>query len=141
LRFLPTVGYLVILNQFSFIVEFFNFFFKKPNIWLGNRKSVSLLSVEFDGGGSSSGQLSTPKKALLMRVETNMLMMSPLKEGKPNANGLQQLDIETGKILTQWKFEKDGTDITMSDIMNDTKGSQLDPSELTFLGLDDNRLC
>jgi hypothetical protein len=97
--------------------------------------------VEFDGGGSSSGQLSTPKKALLMRVETNMLMMSPLKEGKPNANGLQQLDIETGKILTQWKFEKDGTDITMSDIMNDTKGSQLDPSELTFLGLDDNRLC
>ncbi|XP_062176454.1 protein CYPRO4 [Alnus glutinosa] len=99
------------------------------------------VSVKFDGGGLSSGRLSTPKKALLMRAETNMLLMSPLKEGKPNANGLQQLDIETGKIVTQWKFEKDGTDITMRDITNDTKGSQLDPSESTFLGLDDNRLC
>ncbi|XP_059446288.1 protein CYPRO4 [Corylus avellana] len=99
------------------------------------------VSVKFDGGGLSSGRLSTPKKALLMRAETNMLLMSPLKEGKPNANGLQQLDIETGKIVTEWKFEKDGADITMRDITNDTKGSQLDPSESTFLGLDDNRLC
>ncbi|KAE8007964.1 hypothetical protein FH972_004518 [Carpinus fangiana] len=99
------------------------------------------VSVKFDGGGLSAGRLSTPKKALLMRAETNMLLMSPLKEGKPNANGLQQLDIETGKIVTEWKFEKDGADITMRDITNDTKGSQLDPSESTFLGLDDNRLC
>lgn len=70
-----------------------------------------------------------------------MMLMSPLKEGKPQATGIQQLDIETGKIVTEWKFEKDGTDITMRDITNDTKGSQLDPSESTFLGLDDNRLC
>ncbi|KAI8025568.1 Protein CYPRO4 [Camellia lanceoleosa] len=100
--------------------------------------------VKFDNGGqmgSSSTAKSTPKKALLMRGETNMLLMSPLKEGKPHSTGLHQLDIETGKIVTQWKFEKDGTDITMRDITNDTKGSQLDPSESTFLGLDDNRLC
>ncbi|THG05807.1 protein CYPRO4-like [Camellia sinensis] len=100
--------------------------------------------VKFDNGGqmgSSSAAKSTPKKALLMRGETNMLLMSPLKEGKPHSTGLHQLDIETGKIVTQWKFEKDGTDITMRDITNDTKGSQLDPSESTFLGLDDNRLC
>ncbi|CAN6544290.1 unnamed protein product [Malus baccata var. baccata] len=96
--------------------------------------------AKFDTGGSSLGK-STPKKALLMRAETNMLLMSPFKEGKPQANGLQQLDIETGKIVTEWKFQKDGTDITMRDITNDTKGSQLDPSESTFLGLDDNRLC
>ncbi|KAL5541092.1 hypothetical protein UlMin_043378 [Ulmus minor] len=102
------------------------------------------VSVKFDGGNSRSGsslEQSTPKKALLMRAETNMMLMSPLKEGKPHSTGLQQLDIETGKIVTQWKFEKDGTDITMRDITNDTKGSQLDPSESTFLGLDDNRLC
>ncbi|MCD7449546.1 Protein cypro4 [Datura stramonium] len=96
--------------------------------------------VKFDeqdkrGGGS------TPKKALLMRGETNMMLMSPFKEGKPRSTGLHQLDIETGKVVTEWKFEKDGTDITMKDIINDTKGSQLDPSESTFLGLDDNRLC
>uniref|UniRef100_A0A2N9HVQ2 Uncharacterized protein n=1 Tax=Fagus sylvatica TaxID=28930 RepID=A0A2N9HVQ2_FAGSY len=100
--------------------------------------------VKFDGSSSrekSSLSQMTPKKALLMRAETNMLLMSPFKEGKPHATGLQQLDIETGKIVTEWKFEKDGTDITMRDITNDTKGSQLDPSESTFLGLDDNRLC
>ncbi|KAF3435400.1 hypothetical protein FNV43_RR22489 [Rhamnella rubrinervis] len=100
--------------------------------------------VKFDGGnlrGSSSLGESTPKKALLMRAETNMLLMSPLKDGKPQAKGIQQLDIETGKVVTEWKFGKDGTDITMRDVTNDTKGSQLDPSESTFLGLDDNRLC
>lgn len=103
--------------------------------------------VKFDSGGqkgsriSSSEGRSTPKKALLMRGESNMMLMSPLKEGKPRSTGLHQLDIETGKIVTEWKFEKDGTDITMRDITNDTKGSQLDPSESTFLGLDDNKLC
>ncbi|KAL0384208.1 UNVERIFIED_CONTAM: protein CYPRO4 [Sesamum radiatum] len=91
--------------------------------------------------GSSSGNSRTPKKALLMRGETNMMLMSPQKEGKPQSTGLHQLDIETGKIVTEWKFEKDGTDITMKDITSDAKGSQLDPSESTFLGLDDNRLC
>ncbi|OMO74077.1 Vacuolar import/degradation, Vid27-related protein [Corchorus capsularis] len=102
------------------------------------------ICVKFDGGNLSSGgnkANSTPKKALLMRAETNMMLMSPASEGKPNATGLKQVDIETGKIVTEWKFEKDGTDITMRDITNDTKGSQLDPSESTFLGLDDNRLC
>ncbi|KAF5745626.1 protein CYPRO4 [Tripterygium wilfordii] len=97
------------------------------------------ICVKFDGK-DASGQL-TPQKALLMRGETNMMLMSPLKEGKPHSTGLQQLDIETGKIVTEWKFGKDGTEITMKDITNDTKGSQLDPSESTFLGLDDNRLC
>nr|XP_043621677.1 protein CYPRO4-like [Erigeron canadensis] len=92
-------------------------------------------------GGSSSGSgMRTPQKALLMRGETNMLLMSPVQQGKPHSSGVNQLDIETGKIVTEWKFEKDGADITMRDITNDTKGSQLDPSESTFLGLDDNRL-
>ncbi|KAL5705745.1 Protein cypro4 [Ranunculus cassubicifolius] len=102
--------------------------------------------VKFDNGGSSRfganvSQYSTPKKALLMRAETNMLLMSPMQEGKPHSMGLNQLDIETGKIVSNWKFEKDGVDITMRDITNDSKGAQLDPSESTFLGLDDNRLC
>ncbi|KAE8703132.1 Protein CYPRO4 [Hibiscus syriacus] len=102
------------------------------------------ICVKFDAGGSRiEGNMlnSTPKKALLMKAETNMMLMSPAKEGKPNATGLKQVDIETGKIVTEWKFEKDGADVTMRDITNDTKGSQLDPSESTFLGLDDNRLC
>lgn len=96
------------------------------------------VAVKFDGEGSRQ---QTPNKALLMRAETNMMLMSPLKDGKPHASKLHQLDIETGKIVTEWKFGKDGADLTMRDITNDTKGSQLDPSESTFLGLDDNRLC
>ncbi|CAL5213168.1 unnamed protein product [Lathyrus oleraceus] len=101
----------------------------------GIRKGVD---VKFEGGNLRE---ETPNKALLMRAETNMMLMSPLNNGKPHASKLHQLDIETGKIVTEWKFEKDGADITMRDITNDTKGSQLDPSESTFLGLDDNRLC
>ncbi|KAI4366427.1 hypothetical protein MLD38_022308 [Melastoma candidum] len=92
-------------------------------------------------GVGSTGTHCTPKKALLMRAEMNMLLMSPFDAGKPHARGLHQLDIESGKIVTEWKFEKDGTDITMRDIVNDSKGGQLDPSGSTFLGLDDNRLC
>lgn len=102
------------------------------------------VTVKFDhrkGSGGGGVSAVTPKKGLLMRGETNMMLMSPLKDGKPHSTGLQQLDIETGKIVTEWKFEKDGADITMRDITSDSKGSQLDPSESTFLGLDDNRLC
>ncbi|OAY38957.1 protein CYPRO4 [Manihot esculenta] len=99
------------------------------------------ICVKFDDRSRTSSDQLTPKKAMLMRAETNMMLMSPLKEGKPHSTGIQQLDIETGKIVTGWKFEKDGTEITMRDITNDTKGAQLDPSESTFLGLDDNRLC
>lgn len=96
--------------------------------------------VKFDDCKLGSGGKPTPKKALLMRGEANMMLMSQM-DGKPHSTGLHQLDIETGKIVTDWKFEKDGADITMKDITSDAKGSQLDPSESTFLGLDDNRLC
>ncbi|KAI3766899.1 hypothetical protein L2E82_16978 [Cichorium intybus] len=64
-----------------------------------------------------------------------------MTSGKPHTNGLHQFDIKTGKVVTEWKFAKDGTDITMRDVTNDSKGAQMDPSGSTFLGLDDNRLC
>ncbi|CAL9751575.1 unnamed protein product [Musa acuminata subsp. burmannicoides] len=99
------------------------------------------ISVKISDNTGRAGGYSTPKKALLMRAETNMLLMSPAQAGKPHASGVHQVDIETGKVVTEWKFEKDGTDITMRDIANDSKGAQLDPSESTFLGLDDSRLC
>ncbi|KAL8513929.1 hypothetical protein ACS0TY_013158 [Phlomoides rotata] len=102
--------------------------------------------VNFDDGKLSGRKASnasylTPRKALLMRAETNMLLMSPMNDEKLHSRGLHQLDIETGKVVTEWKFEKDGTDITMRDITNDSKSAQMDPSGSTFLGLDDNRLC
>ncbi|KAF5202264.1 Vid27-like protein [Thalictrum thalictroides] len=104
--------------------------------------------VKFGNGSSrycSQSQfghsISTPKKALLMKAETNMLLMNSRNEANPHSTGIHQFDIETGRIVSEWKFAKDGTDITMRDITNDSKGAQLDPSESTFLGLDDNRLC
>ncbi|CAN4122688.1 unnamed protein product [Withania somnifera] len=96
--------------------------------------------VSFDKERSGVAH-STPRKALLLRAETNMLLMSPVTDKKPHTRGLHQFDIETGKVVSEWKFEKDGTDITMRDITNDSKGAQMDPSGSTFLGLDDNRLC
>ncbi|KAL0744487.1 hypothetical protein Bca4012_086000 [Brassica carinata] len=59
------------------------------------------------------GSAAPKKKPLLMRAETNMLLMSQ------NPGGIHQLDIETGKVISEWKFEKDGVDISMSDITND----------------------
>ncbi|KAK7283299.1 hypothetical protein RIF29_12720 [Crotalaria pallida] len=96
----------------------------------------------YQNKGSSAAAFVTPKKTLLMKAETNMLLMSP-NAGREtlHSTGLHQLDIETGKVVTEWKFGKDGTEITMRDIHNDSKGAQLDPSGSTFLGLDDNRLC
>ena len=94
-----------------------------------------------EGYANGDSNFCTPKKTLLMKAETNMLLMSPMGGGKLHSTGLHQLDIETGKVVTDWKFGKDGTDITMRDITNDSKGAQLDPSGSTFLGLDDNRLC
>ncbi|KAJ4892832.1 hypothetical protein Rs2_19626 [Raphanus sativus] len=89
--------------------------------------------VDFDAAAYASPP-NKKKKALLMRAETNMLLMS-------QNPGIHQLDIETGKVISEWKFEKDGVDISMTDITNDAKAAQLDPSGSTFLGLDTNRLC
>jgi hypothetical protein len=44
-------------------------------------------------------------------------------------------------VVSEWKFEKDAVDINTRDITNDSKGAQLDLSESTFFGLDNNQLC
>ncbi len=32
------------------------------------------------------------------------------------------MDIETGKTVAEWGFQKDGIDVDMKDLVNDTKG-------------------
>ncbi|CAM6092716.1 unnamed protein product [Calypogeia fissa] len=78
----------------------------------------------------------TPKKGLLVRGETNMMLLSP----NTRSQGVSQLDLEAGKVVSEWKFQKDGTPVSMKDLTNDSKGAQLGSSS-TFLGLDDNQLC
>ena len=41
-------------------------------------------------------------------------------------------------MVSEWTFQKDGTDVEMRDISNDTKSAQLDSRD-TFLGIGQNR--
>jgi WD40 repeat protein len=97
-------------------------------------------TVKYESTMVGVGSTSTPRKAMLMRGEMNMMLLSPAVDNL-HSSGVHQLDLPTGKVVAEWKFEKDGTPITMLDMTNESKGSQLDTSESTFLGLDDNRLC
>lgn len=100
------------------------------------------VNIKFqDGGGTPGNVFRTPKKGMLMRGESNMLLISPATDGKSTAGGVSQLDIGTGQMVAEWKFQKDGTPITMRDVTNDSKGAQMFSGGSTFLGLDDNRLC
>eukprot|EP00250_Pteridium_aquilinum_P031225 c43262_g1_i1 orf=189-2063(+) len=98
------------------------------------------ISVPYGKTLAGVDSFSTPKKAMLLRGETNMMLLSPALD-KLHSSGVHQLDIPTGKVVAEWKFEKDGTAISMRDVTHDSKGAQLDASGSTFLGLDDNRLC
>ena len=50
----------------------------------------------------------TPNKMLLMNRERRMNMLSPLHGEK-----LFNADIETGKVINEWGFQKDGVDVAM----------------------------
>jgi hypothetical protein len=90
--------------------------------------------------GNKTSSYQTPKKGMLIRGEREMMVLSPVEQGDPHANGVSQLDLSTGKTVANWQFGKDGTPITMLDVTNDSKSSQLDATSSTFLGLDTNRL-
>jgi hypothetical protein len=76
----------------------------------------------------------TPNKMLLMNRETRMNMLTPTRGEK-----LFNADIETGKVINEWSFKREGVDVAMKDIVNDTRAAQLDDRD-TFLGIGQNRL-
>jgi hypothetical protein len=75
----------------------------------------------------------TPSKLMLMNRERRMNMLSPATSSK-----VYNADVETGKVVNEWTFQKDGTDVAMKDIVNDTRAAQLDDRD-TFLGIGQNR--
>jgi len=91
-------------------------------------------NVSFDVTPPKGGGSFTPNKMLLMNSERRMNMLSPTRGEK-----LFNADIETGKILNEWSFKKDGQEVAMKDIVNDSKGAQLDDRD-TFLGVGQNRI-
>ena len=83
----------------------------------------------------AKGNYVTPSKIMLSHGERYMNMLSPAMR-----SGVYHTDIETGKVVSEWRFQKDGVEIPMKDIVNDDKAAQLDSRD-TFLGLDSSRLC
>lgn len=84
--------------------------------------------------GSATPTL-TPGKVVLMSHESKMNMISPLA-----ATSMFHADIETGKIVSEFSFQKEGVDVPIRDIATDSKSAQLEETS-TFLGLDANRLA
>jgi hypothetical protein len=83
---------------------------------------------------STPGSALTPSKAMLMDRETRMNVLTP------GSTSMYHASIETGKIINEFSFQKDGVAIPMRDIVPDTRAAQLE-SHHTFLALDNNRLA
>lgn len=100
------------------------------------------LSFETPKGSRTASRLGTPgsqdkdspAKMLLMHGERHLNMVTP-----DQGSALHQMDIETGQTVAEWGFQKDGVDVAMRDLINETKGAQLDDRD-TFLGVGTNRL-
>ena len=83
------------------------------------------------------GERVTPTKGFLADAERSMFLLSP--DGGRREK-LYQMDLERESVIAEWGCRKDGVDVPMSDIVADTKSSQMETGRHTFLGLDDNRL-
>jgi hypothetical protein len=61
------------------------------------------VSAKISGGrgGSKTSSYSMVKKALLMRSEANMLLMSPGDTCAPHSNGVHHVDMETRKVVNR----------------------------------------
>ncbi|KAG2485820.1 hypothetical protein HYH03_015530 [Edaphochlamys debaryana] len=77
----------------------------------------------------------TPSKVLLTHGERRMNLLTP-----DNRNILHHADIETGKVVSTFKFTKDEAEIPIADIVSDYKAAQMEEHS-QFLGIDNNRLC
>ncbi len=97
------------------------------------RSSAAAAAAGAGTGGGSDLDL-TPGKMLLMRHETRLAALSASRPDR-----LLDADIETGRVVSEWRFEKDGVEVPMDDLANESRGAQLD-GRSTFLGLAANRL-
>ncbi|KAG2451790.1 hypothetical protein HYH02_003568 [Chlamydomonas schloesseri] len=77
----------------------------------------------------------TPSKVLLTHGERRMNLLTP-----DNRHVLHHADIEVGKIVSTFSFQKDAVDIPIVEIASDYKAAQMEEHS-QFLGLDQNRLC
>ncbi|EFJ44461.1 hypothetical protein VOLCADRAFT_82851 [Volvox carteri f. nagariensis] len=83
----------------------------------------------------TTGAAFTPSRVLLTHGERRMNLLTP-----ENRSILHHADIEVGKIVTTYNFQKDSVDVPIMDIASDYKAAQMEDHS-QFLGLDQNRIC
>ena len=86
------------------------------------------------GGFTPGGTAFTPNKAMLMDRETKMNILTP------GSTSLFHASIETGQVVSEYSFAKDGVAVPMLDMATDTRAAQMESHNL-FLSLDANRLA
>ena len=94
----------------------------------GTPSSTGRRRSSFGARSTPSTTMSSCSKGILMDYETKMNLVSP------GSSSIYNTDLETGKLLNEFAFKKDDTDIHVVDIVNDSKSSQMEDHS-TFLSL------
>lgn len=98
--------------------------------------------VTADAGGAAPAI--TPSRLLLMDRERRLAALGGGGDAAATTPGTGRdrvfdADLETGTVVAAWALRKDGVDVAMDDLANESRGAQLD-GRSTFLGLASNRL-
>ncbi len=115
----------------------------------GRRNTPSTLGraggVMVDAGDASTPSI-TPSRLLLMDRERRLAALgggggdaAATSTPGTGRDRVFDADLETGTVVSTWALRKDGVDIAMDDLANETRAAQLD-GRSTFLGLASNRL-
>jgi len=94
----------------------------------GTPSSTGRRRSSFGARSTPSTNMSSCSKGILMDYESKMNLLSP------GSSSIYNTDLETGKLLNEFAFKKDDTDIHVVDIVNDSKSSQMQDHS-TFLSL------
>lgn len=94
----------------------------------GTPSSTARRRSSLGARSTPSTNLSNCSRGILMDYETKMNLLSP------GSSSIYNADLETGKLLNEFAFKKDDTDINVVDIVNDSKSSQMDDHS-TFISL------
>lgn len=133
----PIMGVIMGANENSYLMKGAGKFDVLRNVVGGGveDKCISFMLTPNTNKKGDVLNFTTPSRVLLTQGERKMNLLTP-----DHPNLLHHADVETGKIVSTFKFQKDTVDIPIKEIAHDDKGSQMEETS-TFLGLDNNRLC
>jgi len=94
----------------------------------GTPGSTARRRSSLGANSTPSTNMSSCSRGILMDYESKMNLLTP------GSGSIYNTDLNTGKLLNEFSFKKDGVDLSIVDIVNDTKAAQLS-SDSTFLSL------